>query len=242
MCVNGAGSISYGNGGWDSSLLSYDNSTDWNSVLSELEQSFMDELNRAHQQTAQGDWAASFQSLLALLSLLSDDTSSTINPASLYAGLNVGATSRSAGAQPLSSGQRVQAKQIYDYLISKYHLTPAQAAGVVGNMQVESGLNTGAYNAAEGAIGLVQWEGGRRTALEQYAASQGKPVTDWKVQVDFMMHEMQTTETRAYSALKAATTPGEAAAVFDQYFERSDGSARAQRIADAESIFRQMAA
>ena len=242
MCVNGAGSISYGNSDWYSSPLSNGNG-DWDSVLSGLEQSFMDELNRANQQTAQGDWAGSTQLLLALLSLLSNDTTGTINPASLYTGLNVGpASGNSASAQPLSSGQRVQAKQIYDYLISKYHLTPAQAAGVVGNMQVESSLNTGAYNSAEGAIGLVQWEGGRRTALEQYAASQGKPVTDWKVQVDFMMHEMQTTETRAYSALKAATTPGEAAAAFDQYYERSAGTSRGQRIADAQSIFRQMAA
>jgi hypothetical protein len=143
--------------------------------------------------------------------------------------------------QPVSGGQKVQAKQIYNYLISKYHLTPAQAAGILGNMQVESGLNTGALNSAEGAIGLCQWEGGRRTALEQYAASQGKPVTDWQVQVDFMMKEMGGSESGAYSMLKSATTPAQAAAIFDQYFERSSGSARAQREADAVNFFNMFA-
>ncbi len=143
--------------------------------------------------------------------------------------------------QPVSGGQKVQAKQIYNYLISKYHLTPAQAAGILGNMQVESGLNTGALNSAEGAIGLCQWEGGRRTALEQYAASQGKPVTDWQVQVDFMMKEMGGSESGAYSMLKSATTPAQAAAIFDQYFERSSGSARGQREADAVNFFNMFA-
>jgi hypothetical protein len=157
-------------------------------------------------------------------------------------GLGVGSSNgNNANAQPLSSGGQVQAKQIYQYLISKYGFTPAQAAGILGNMQVESSLNTGATNSAEGAIGLVQWEGGRRTALEQYAASQGKPVTDWKVQVDFMMQELRGSESGAYSALKSATTAGQAAAVFDQDYERSAGTSRAQRIADANSIAAQLA-
>jgi hypothetical protein len=155
-------------------------------------------------------------------------------------GMAAGSSSNSANAQPLSSGEQVQANQIYQYLIAK-GFTPAQAEGILGNMQVESGLNTGAYNSAEGAIGLCQWEGGRRTALEQYAASQGKPVTNWQVQVDFMMKELQGSESGAYSALKSATTPAEAAAVFDQDYERSAGTSRGQRIADANSIATQVA-
>jgi len=148
-------------------------------------------------------------------------------------------TSSSAGAQPMSSGEQAQAQQIYQYLLSK-GLSPAQAAGVLGNMQTESSLNTGATNAAEGAIGLCQWEGGRRTALEQFAAAQGKPVTDWKTQVDFMMSELQGSESGAFNALKSATTPAEAAAAFDQYYERSAGTSRDERIANANNMAAQM--
>jgi len=149
-------------------------------------------------------------------------------------------SSSNANAQPLSGGSKVQANQIYQYLIS-LGFTPAQAAGILGNMQVESGFNTGAYNQGEGAIGLCQWEGGRRTALEQFAASQGKPASDWKVQVDFMMKELQGSESGALSRLKGATTAGDAAAIFDQYYERSAGTSRSQRVADANSIAAQMA-
>ncbi|WP_433709861.1 phage tail tip lysozyme [Nocardia sp. CA-084685] len=140
-----------------------------------------------------------------------------------------------ASAQPISGGKKATASEIYQYLLSK-GFTPAQAAGILGNMQVESGFDTGAYNPGEGAIGLCQWEGGRRTNLEAFAASQGRSVTDWHTQVDFMIHELKGSESGAYSHLTSANSPGAAAAAFDQYYERSSGEARGQRVANANSI------
>jgi hypothetical protein len=61
-------------------------------------------------------------------------------------------------------------------------LSSEQAAGVAGNLQVESGLSSTSFN------------------------------------------------------LRAAGDAGSAAAAFDQYYERSSGSARAQRVADAQAI------
>ncbi|MEV4124172.1 phage tail tip lysozyme [Nocardia sp. NPDC049707] len=142
-----------------------------------------------------------------------------------------------ANAQPISGGRKATASEIYQYLLRK-GFTPEQAAGILGNMQVESGFDTGAYNPAEGAIGLCQWEGGRRTNLEAFAANdpQRRSVTDWTLQVDFMMHELEGSERGAYSRLRSATSAGDAAAAFDQYYERSSGEARGQRVANANSI------
>ncbi len=142
--------------------------------------------------------------------------------------------------QPIGPGEQVQAKQLYDYFVEK-GFTPAQASGILGNLQTESSFKTNAYNHGEGAIGLAQWEGGRRTALEQFAKSEGKPVTDWHVQADFIMHELKGSESGAYAALKAAQTPAEAAAAFDKYYERSSGEARGQRQANATNIYHQLA-
>lgn len=143
--------------------------------------------------------------------------------------------------KPLGDGQVVQAKQIYDYMTEQYHLTPAQASGILGNMQTESSFNTAAYNKGEGAIGLIQWEGPRRTALENYANAQGRPVTDWKLQVDFMMHELQTSESGAWAKIQQADTPAQVAAAFDKYYERSAGTSRGERMANAENIHRTIA-
>ncbi|MFI2229518.1 phage tail tip lysozyme [Nocardia testacea] len=145
-----------------------------------------------------------------------------------------------ASAQPIGEGEKAQVKEMYDYLIKK-GFTPAQAAGILGNLQVESGFDTGAYNPGEGAIGLAQWLGGRRANLEAFAASRGLKVTEWETQLDFMVYELEHSESGAMNKLKSTTTAGDAAAVFDQYYERSSGAARGQRVANAESIATSMA-
>jgi hypothetical protein len=161
-------------------------------------------------------------------------------------------------AQDLSGGQKVAATDIYNYLTKEYGLRPEIASGILGNMQVESGFRTNANNPSEGAIGLCQWEGGRRKELEAFANRPeerakaqadgvSNPVLDWKVQVDFMMHELKGdngqggSEANAWRMLQQARTPEQAAAAFDQYYERSSGAARGTRVADARQIHDQVA-
>ncbi|MGF6887621.1 hypothetical protein ABIA39_006274 [Nocardia sp. GAS34] len=155
--------------------------------------------------------------------------------------------SKGAAAVELTGGQKATAQEIYQYLINKYHLTPAQAAGVVGNMMVESSLDTGAFNSGEGAFGLCQWEGGRLTDLQQYAASQKQSPSKWQVQVDFMMKEMGGSESGAYSQLRAASNPADAASAFAQHYERCQAAPDPknpypERVNAANTIAKQMSA
>lgn len=160
------------------------------------------------------------------------------NPSNSGSGVTQASSGGAAQAQPLGDGQKAKAEDIYKRLTEKYGLSHAQAVGILGNIQAESNFDTGAYNAAPGeeSIGLIQWRGGRRAEFEAFAEAQGRPVGDWEVQVDFMMHELNNGESAAYGHLKNAQTPGEAAAVFDQYYERSSGEARGQRIANANEF------
>ncbi|WP_327109684.1 phage tail tip lysozyme [Nocardia sp. NBC_01730] len=156
-----------------------------------------------------------------------------------YSGSGAGSPvsySGSAGnAQPISSGQKAKAEEIYRYLRDKYGLTHNEATAILGNMQTESSFNTAAHNAAEGAIGLIQWEGGRDDALRAYAGSR---VGDWKAQVDFMMHEAATSEKGNWAKFRsrAAISPAEGAAAFDQYYERSAGTSRQERVNNATAF------
>ncbi|MBX9568935.1 MAG: hypothetical protein K2X77_08570 [Candidatus Obscuribacterales bacterium] len=150
-------------------------------------------------------------------------------------------TGGSDRGKPMGPGETVKAKEIFDYMTQKHQLPPHIASGILGNMMTESNLRTDAYNPREGAIGLIQWLGSRRQGLENFAANEGKPVTDWRVQVDFMMHELKTSESGSWARLQHAQTPGEAAAIFDKYYERSSGHARGQRMANAENIHRTIA-
>ncbi|WP_328394833.1 phage tail tip lysozyme [Nocardia sp. NBC_00416] len=143
-------------------------------------------------------------------------------------------------AQPIGAGEKADVQAMYQYLIDHYGFTPEQAAGILGNLQVESGFDTGAYNPNEGAIGLAQWLGGRRENLEAFAGGREGGVTSWKNQIDFMMHELNGSESGALGRLRRTSSAGDAAAVFDQYYERSSGEARGQRIANANSIANSM--
>ena len=70
------------------------------------------------------------------------------------------------------------------YLITRHGLSVEQAAGVVANLQRESGLNPGAFNpegGGQGAFGIAQWRGDRQRALRASGA------TTLEQQLDFMM-------------------------------------------------------
>lgn len=128
------------------------------------------------------------------------------------------------------------AQVIYQYYIGK-GLPAAAAAALAGNFQVESGDNPDSYNAAEQAVGLANWEGGRRTALQQFAAARGTTETDLQTQLDFSWHELTTDYRGVLSQLQQATDPSAAAAVVDAHYEVSSGSARQQRENNAQQIY-----
>lgn len=127
----------------------------------------------------------------------------------------------------------------YDYLQGR-GVPRHVAAGIVGNLQQESGsgdmLNPNALNAKEGAYGIAQWRFDRRAGLERFAAGQGKSASDGYVQLDYILHEMDTTETSAGSAVRSAGTVEEAAALFDRLYERSAGAHLDRRTANSQRI------
>jgi len=124
---------------------------------------------------------------------------------------------------------------IVDYFVSKGY-APHQAAGIAGNLTQESGNNPSIVNKTSGAFGLAQWLGSRKTQLHRFAQANGASIHDPRLQMDFIDHELNTTESRAREKLMQTRTAGEAAAAFSDHFERAGknekNNARRQRIAD----------
>lgn len=106
--------------------------------------------------------------------------------------------------------------------------SPVQASGIVGNLARESRLNPGATNRGDGAdgsdsIGIGQWNAERAQALRAFASARGKPVNDYQTQLEFVQHELTTSEGNAANMLRGAKTPEEAAAAFALGYERPKG-------------------
>ena len=100
------------------------------------------------------------------------------------------------------------------------------ARGIVANLRDESGLRTDINEAnptvagSRGGYGLAQWTGPRRRALENYAADRGQDPSDLDIQLDFLMNELNSTESAAYRRLLRASNASEAAVAFLNHFER----------------------
>lgn len=143
-----------------------------------------------------------------------------------------------AGGQPSQAELKGNEQKIMDYFMGK-GLTRAQAAGIVGNIHQESGGDPNRRQMGGGpGYGLAQWEGSRKQDLARFAREQGKPISDLKTQLDFMYKELTSTESRAFRALKTATSPAQAADIFQRQYERASRPNTPNRIAHANRVFR----
>lgn len=92
--------------------------------------------------------------------------------------------------------------------------TREQASGIVGNLLHESALNPSAVGDAGISHGIAQWNHERLVALKQFAAAKGTSPGDFRTQLEFVDHELKTSESGALQALRAARTPQDAATAF----------------------------
>ncbi len=124
---------------------------------------------------------------------------------------------------------------IHDYLIDA-GMPAIPAYGIMGNILIESNGDPAAVNQAEGAIGICQWEGGRRTALDKYASLHGKGETDLTMQLEYLVIEAKARGN--WDEMAGMTGVDNAAGYWDQYFEVSAGTSRGARIEAAEAFYR----
>lgn len=127
--------------------------------------------------------------------------------------------------------------------------TPAQAAGIVGNLIRESGIRPQAINPGDGndgsdSTGIAQWNSTRLTDLQNFAAARGSDVNSLDTQLNFILHEFNTTETAARDQLLNSTNVADATVAFSKY-ERYQGHEdnlnspeTADRVAEAKEALR----
>jgi hypothetical protein len=127
---------------------------------------------------------------------------------------------------PLSAGFPARGRWLIDRLMADLALTENQAAGIVGNLGGESGLDPDINEhhplvpGSRGGFGIAQWTGSRRAAFETWAANEGLDVGTDEANYGFLIHELQTTEARALAALRKTLTVSKAVDVFQRLFER----------------------
>jgi len=128
-----------------------------------------------------------------------------------------------------------------NYFVDK-GLTNFQAAGIVGNLDQESGVDPNAVQYGGGpGRGIAQWSvGGRWDSSSNdnavwYAGKTGQNVWSLQLQLDFIWYEL-TSIGYGYGALKATTNVTDATTVFQDQFEICGTCVSSQRIAYAQAV------
>ncbi|WP_299949071.1 phage tail tip lysozyme [uncultured Ruegeria sp.] len=100
------------------------------------------------------------------------------------------------------------------------------ADGFIANFKDESNLDPGINEinptvpGSRGGFGLAQWTGPRRVALEQFAQQRGSNVSDIDTQLDFLVHELQGTESSAGQSILSTRNASDAAQTIVRDFLR----------------------
>lgn len=151
-------------------------------------------------------------------------------------------------------------ENIYNRLMAEIK-NPYGVAGVMGNIEAESGLRANnlqnsvekrlgmtdeEYTAAvdngsyadfctdRGGYGLCQWtSAGRKTGLLNFARSKGVSIGNEDMQIEWLLHELMTSYKGVLSALKGAKSVKEASDVFMCKFERPANQSDANKAARA---------
>ena len=122
-----------------------------------------------------------------------------------------------------------------------------QAAGIVGNLQTESGnfaedVISGKRKGDKGkAVGIAQWHPDRQKTFEKKFGKKLEGAT-YEEQLEFVDYELREggeLEKKAGNTLKGAKSAKQAAIIVDSLYERSSGKARQERIKNAEQLYKQ---
>jgi hypothetical protein len=151
-----------------------------------------------------------------------------------------------SGESTGSSAQAVDStnnQTAFEYFVGK-GLTDIQAAGIVGNLDQESGMDPSIaqYGGGPGR-GLAQWSVGGRWDTDTddnvawYASQQGASEWSLSLQLDFIWYELQTFHSYGLASLQAATTITEATVAFQDDFEGCGECDESQRIAFAQQAY-----
>jgi len=125
-----------------------------------------------------------------------------------------------------------------------FGITKAQAAGIVGNLDYE----TGGFKylqeikpvvpGSKGGRGFAMWTGPRRKDFESWAKENNLDPDSYEASFGFLVHEVQNTnEGRFMEDLEKTNTPEEAARVFSNQYLRPGKPNINQRISSSNNYY-----
>lgn len=148
-------------------------------------------------------------------------------------------------AAPSQSAQAATSRNhiAYNFFVGK-GLSPAQSAGIVGNLMLESGspINPRAVQRGGPGRGIAQWSVGERwngrgyDTLAHYARSHGASMYSLNTQLNFIWYELAYYPGYGLRQLRATHSVGAATHVFMSRYEMCGACAARLRVGYASGV------
>ena len=134
-------------------------------------------------------------------------------------------TSESIVNSPTKVVPAKAAREAYNYYVTEHKLPAHVAAGIVGNLYQESGLDPlRKENNGGNGRGIAQWDvRDRWPAMQKWAKAHGKDPNDMRTQLDYIL--VEPGEEGAIKRTLSARDTTEATMTFGKYYERPNAAA-----------------
>ena len=121
----------------------------------------------------------------------------------------------------MDSGDYTNEQLTFLYLTQEAGLNTAAACGVLANIKAESSFNPGSHNSSDpngGSFGICQWNGGRRTRLQNFCEDRGLDYTTLYAQLCFLEYELENYYPKVMRYLRGVTNDEQGAYDAGYYF------------------------
>ena len=126
-------------------------------------------------------------------------------------------------------------KKAMEFFQSK-GLSAHQAAGIVGNLIIESSLNTTIKGDGGKALGIAQWHPDRQEGLKNLAKRRGTEISDLNTQLEYVWEELNTGYKNALSKILNSKNVKEATTAFMTHYEKPGIPHFEKRLKEAENL------
>jgi len=148
---------------------------------------------------------------------------------------------------------------IWNYLRNNLGYSEEASAGVMGNLEAESGYypmatlhhskddftkklvesvdRTHTWEGADGPFGIAQWLGGRRDNLLKKSMSDNKSIVNLPMQLEFIKQELESSESKTHNQMKSIGGVQNAADYWRLHFERCGEQLMQRRRTSAQEAY-----
>ena len=173
--------------------------------------------------------------LANVLGVFMSIASKDFKPGSTNKNKNTNGTTSGAPPGNIDLAGNSNAEKVFRYLVDKEGFTPEAAAGIIGNLMQESGVNPKSRQLGGGpGRGIMQWtESERWASMQQWA--KGKDPWALETQVQWMIKEMKSYGT--YNRIKNVKDYKKAVEIFESEMEKAGTPNYPRRYAYAASAY-----